>query len=198
MVLFGLCVLSGCDSSVNEPKKPMMEEPTVSVGSSVIEEPIVDEPVSEVPIVDEPVSEVPIVDEPVIENPIVEKPVLEEPIVVEKSVIKDFGNYTVSLFDTMLKDEKQVEENFCISPFSLEQALLMVSVGAGEDTVSQKELFSFLNKDINLSNEELKNLFNKIEKNITKDFSIPIINDCAVMIFYGLLRSKVNKMKNKY
>lgn len=59
-----------------------------------------------------------------------------------------------------------------------------------------KTVMPYYGTSINLSNEELKNLFNKIEKNITKDFSIPIINDCAVMIFYGLLRSKVNKMKN--
>ena len=53
----------------------------------------------------------------------------------------------------------------------------------------------YYGKEINLSNDELKQLFYQIEREITNDFSIPIINDCAVMIFYGMLKEKVNKMK---
>lgn len=52
----------------------------------------------------------------------------------------------------------------------------------------------YYGKEINLSNDELKQLFFKIEREITNDFSIPIINDCAVMIFFGMLKEKVNKM----
>lgn len=54
----------------------------------------------------------------------------------------------------------------------------------------------YYGKQINLDNKSLKQLFNKIENEITKDFAVPIINDCAVMIFYGILRGKVLKMKN--
>ena len=58
-----------------------------------------------------------------------------------------------------------------------------------------KVVMPYYNKQINLSNEELINLFYKIENEITKDFAIPIINDCAVMIFYGMLKEKVMKQK---
>ena len=54
----------------------------------------------------------------------------------------------------------------------------------------------YYGKEINLNNDELKKLFNKIENDITKDFAIPIINDCAVMIFYGMLKGKISKLKN--
>ena len=54
----------------------------------------------------------------------------------------------------------------------------------------------YYGKEINMDNEELKELFKKIECDITKDFSTPIINDCAVMIFFGILKEKIMKMKN--
>ena len=54
----------------------------------------------------------------------------------------------------------------------------------------------YYGKEINLSNKELKALFTQIENEITKDFAVPIINDCAVMIFYGMLKEKVMKLKN--
>ena len=59
-----------------------------------------------------------------------------------------------------------------------------------------KVVMPYYGREINLPNEKLKELFNKIENDITKDFAVPIINDCAVMIFYGMLKDKVNKMKN--
>lgn len=58
-----------------------------------------------------------------------------------------------------------------------------------------KVVMPYYGEKINLSNQELKELFNKIENDITKDFAIPIINDCALMIFYGILKEKVKKNK---
>ena len=58
-----------------------------------------------------------------------------------------------------------------------------------------KVVMPYYGKSINLSNQELKELFNRIENDITKDFAVPIINDCALMIFYGLLKEKVKKNK---
>lgn len=58
-----------------------------------------------------------------------------------------------------------------------------------------KVVIPYYGKELNLNNEELKTLFHQIENDITKDFAVPIINDCAVMIFYGLLKEKVMKLK---
>ena len=52
----------------------------------------------------------------------------------------------------------------------------------------------YYGKNIDLSNEELVELYNQIENDIVADFSTPIINDCAVMIFYGLLKDKAIKL----
>jgi len=52
----------------------------------------------------------------------------------------------------------------------------------------------YYGKTINLSNEELLKLYRQIENDIVADFSTPIINDCAVMIYYGLLKDKSNKL----
>ena len=59
-----------------------------------------------------------------------------------------------------------------------------------------KVVMPYYGREINLNNEELKKLFEKIENDITKDFAVPIINDCAVMVFYGILKDKVMKLKN--
>ena len=53
---------------------------------SVVEEPIVEEPIVEEPTVEEPIVEEPIVEEPTVEEPIVKDQSVEEPIVEEQSV----------------------------------------------------------------------------------------------------------------
>ena len=37
-------------------------------------------------------------------------------------------------------------------------------------------------------------LFKNIEKDIVKEFAIPVINDCAVMIYFGMLKEKAKKL----
>ncbi len=49
-------------------------------------------------------------------------------------------------------------------------------------------------KEINGTNEELFRLFKKIEKDIVKEFAVPIVNDCAVMIYFGMLKEKAKKL----
>lgn len=44
------------------------------------------------------------------------------------------------------------------------------------------------------SNEELYTLFKTIEKDIVPEFVIPVINDCAVMIFFGMLKERAKKL----
>lgn len=52
----------------------------------------------------------------------------------------------------------------------------------------------FYCREISGSNEELYNIFKTIENDIVKEFTVPIVNDCAVMIYFGLLREKAKKM----
>ena len=44
------------------------------------------------------------------------------------------------------------------------------------------------------SNHELYELFKSIENDIVKEFAVPIVNDCAVMIYFGMLREKAKKL----
>ena len=48
----------------------------------------------------------------------------------------------------------------------------------------------------NLSNKELTNLYEQIDKKIVKEFTTPILNDIGVMIYFGRLKEKVRKYKN--
>lgn len=48
--------------------------------------------------------------------------------------------------------------------------------------------------DISGSNHELYELFKTIENDIVKEFAVPIVNDCAVMIYFGMLREKAKKL----
>ena len=48
----------------------------------------------------------------------------------------------------------------------------------------------YYGKTIEGSNEELYALFKTIENDIVGEFTIPIVNDCAVMIYFGMLRKK--------
>ena len=52
----------------------------------------------------------------------------------------------------------------------------------------------YYGKEINLTNDELKELYHQIESQIVADFSTPIINDCAVMIYYGLVTERYKKL----
>ena len=45
----------------------------------------------------------------------------------------------------------------------------------------------YYGREIHGTNEELYALFKNIEKDIVKEFAIPVINDCAVMIYFGML-----------
>ncbi len=62
----------------------------------------------------------------------------------------------------------------------------------------------YYSKTISGSNEELYDLFCRIESQIVKEFVVPIINDCAVMMYFGNLRRKAKKLNipkeelNKY
>lgn len=48
--------------------------------------------------------------------------------------------------------------------------------------------------EISGSNQELYELFKTIENDIVKEFAVPIVNDCAVMIYFGMLREKAKKL----
>ena len=51
----------------------------------------------------------------------------------------------------------------------------------------------YYGREITGTNDELFTLFKNIERDVVKEFTIPIINDCAVMIYFGLLKEKAKK-----
>ncbi len=51
----------------------------------------------------------------------------------------------------------------------------------------------YYGKEINLPDEELKKLYEAIEKKIIPEFTTPILNDCAVMFYFGRLKEKAKK-----
>ncbi len=51
-------------------------------------------------------------------------------------------------------------------------------------------------KELRMTNSELKELYESIEKNVISEFATPIINDCAVMFYFGMLKEKAKKYKN--
>ena len=57
-----------------------------------------------------------------------------------------------------------------------------------------KVVLPYYGKELNLTNNELNYLFHSIESQIVGDFSTPIINDCAVMIYYGMVTEKYKKL----
>lgn len=58
----------------------------------------------------------------------------------------------------------------------------------------KKIVLPYYGQELNLTNEQLKELFFDIERKIVPEFTIPIINDCAVMIYFGNLKEKVNRL----
>ncbi len=52
----------------------------------------------------------------------------------------------------------------------------------------------YYGREISGSNDELYRLFKTIENDIVKEFAVPIVNDCAVMIYFGILREKAKKL----
>lgn len=52
----------------------------------------------------------------------------------------------------------------------------------------------YYGKPISGTNAQLQQLFSTIESQIVKEFVIPIINDCAVMIYFGRLKEKAKKL----
>lgn len=77
-----------------------------------------------------------------IENP-VENPV-ETPNVDENKTEISELSYNVSLFSKLMEDEELIESSFCVSPYSLKQALLLAYVGAENGSDTQKELEDLL------------------------------------------------------
>ncbi len=52
----------------------------------------------------------------------------------------------------------------------------------------------YYGREISGSNDELYGLFKTIENDIVKEFAVPIVNDCAVMIYFGMLRQKAKRL----
>lgn len=52
----------------------------------------------------------------------------------------------------------------------------------------------YYGKEISGDNQQLYDLFKSIESKIVKEFTIPVVNDCAVMIYFGLLKEKAKKL----
>lgn len=70
------------------------------------------------------------------------------------------GSYDLRLFSTLLLKDENIQNNLCVSPFSLKQALLMVLQGAEEESNSFKELSKFLDCSGSIA---------EINKNIRQD-----------------------------
>ena len=51
----------------------------------------------------------------------------------------------------------------------------------------------YYGKEINGTNEQMYELFNNIAREVVPEFTVPIINDCAVMIYFGRLKEKAKK-----
>ena len=49
---------------------------------------------------------------------------------------------------------------------------------------------NYYGREISGTNQELYELFKTIENDIVKEFAVPIVNDCAVMIYFGMLRKR--------
>lgn len=62
------------------------------------------------------------------------------------------------------------------------------------ETDFEKIIMPYYGKPITGSNEELFNLYRKLETEIIGKFAIPIANDCAVMLYYGLLTKRLAKL----
>ena len=57
----------------------------------------------------------------------------------------------------------------------------------------QRIVQPYYGKKIEGKNEELYALFKQIEKDIVKEFAIPVVNDCGVMIYFGMLKERAKK-----
>lgn len=52
----------------------------------------------------------------------------------------------------------------------------------------------YYGRQITGTNEQLRQLFAAIEQQIVPEFTVPIVNDCAVMIFFGMLKEKSKRL----
>lgn len=52
----------------------------------------------------------------------------------------------------------------------------------------------YYGRQIDGTNQQLRQMFATIEQNVVKEFAVPIVNDCAVMIFFGMLKEKAKKL----
>lgn len=55
----------------------------------------------------------------------------------------------------------------------------------------------YYGKQIDMSNKELVSLYESIEGKIIPEFTTPILNDCAVMFYFGRLKEKTSKYSNQ-
>ena len=83
-----------------------------------------------------------------------------EPEIDIESINFGEGSYDLRLFSTLLLKDENIQNNLCVSPFSLKQALLMVLQGAEEESNSFKELSKFLDCSGSIA---------EINKNIRQD-----------------------------
>lgn len=58
----------------------------------------------------------------------------------------------------------------------------------------EKIVKPYYGKVLSGTNEELYQTFKTIEDDIVKEFAVPIVNDCAVMIFFGMLRERAKRL----
>ncbi len=64
----------------------------------------------------------------------------------------------------------------------------------GFDKNFNRIISPYYGKKIDGSNSQLFELFKNIEKDIVKEFAIPVVNDCALMIYFGRLKEKAKKL----
>lgn len=112
---------------------------------------------------------------------------------------KNSSSYMENMMGVKSKTQnfKRVKMNFLDLCILLTQFLKKLS---NIDELSNKFVENFnrivgpyYGKEIQGTNEELYNLFKNIEKDIVKEFAIPIVNDCAVMVYFGMLKEKAKK-----
>lgn len=112
---------------------------------------------------------------------------------------KNSSSYMENMMGVKSKTQnfKRVKMNFLDLCILLTQFLKKLS---NIDELSNKFVENFnrivgpyYGKEIQGTNEELNKLFKNIEKDIVKEFAIPIVNDCAVMVYFGMLKEKAKK-----
>lgn len=151
------------------------------------------EVITPTPTIPQPTPEVEVSVPEVSQTPEIVKPIESDKSEVEPEInIEDIdfgeGSYDLRLFSSLLKNEENIQNNLCVSPFSLKQALLMVVQGAEEGSNSYLELSKFLDcdGDINSINKDIKH--NNIILSSSDSVKFKISN--LVLLDDGLAKSK--------